>query len=64
LSDKRASCGAAQRLLMASSTPQMTLSRSHKWMFAAGFMGLWGPLTIFSSHRTLLFVVYYQVRRR
>jgi hypothetical protein len=36
------------------------LSRRDRWLFAAAFMGMWGPLTVFSSHRTMLFVVYYQ----
>ncbi|KAL1526661.1 hypothetical protein AB1Y20_015365 [Prymnesium parvum] len=35
-------------------------SARQKWMFAAAFIGMWGPLTVFGSHRTLLFVVYYQ----
>ena len=36
------------------------LSRGKKWMFAAAFMGMWGPLTVFGTHRTTLFVIYYQ----
>jgi Na+/melibiose symporter-like transporter len=36
------------------------LSKKQKWMFASAFMGMWGPLTMFASHRTTLFVIYYQ----
>ena len=36
------------------------LSRRLKWLFAAAFCGMWGPLTVFGTHRTTLFVIYYQ----
>jgi hypothetical protein len=29
-------------------------------MFAAAFMGMWGPLTVFGTHRIALFAIYYQ----
>jgi Na+/melibiose symporter-like transporter len=36
------------------------LSWKHRWLFAAAFCGVWGPITIFVTHRTTLFVIYYQ----
>ena len=36
------------------------LPRGQRWQFAAATMGIWGPLTVFTTHRTTLFVIFYQ----
>ena len=38
----------------------MTLSARHRWLFAAAFIGAWGPLSVWNVARTTLFVIYYQ----
>eukprot|EP00966_Prymnesium_polylepis_P260064 6007352-Prymnesium_polylepis.1 len=45
---------------VASGGSRQELSRRNRWLFAAAFMGMWGPLTVFGTHRTTLFVIYYQ----
>lgn len=40
--------------------PPAPLSARLRWTFAAAFVGMWGPLTVFGSHRTTLFVIWYQ----
>lgn len=43
-------------------TPPSTIgiSRTHQWLFAAGFIGAWGPLSVWNAYRTTLFVIWYQ----
>ena len=36
------------------------VSVRHKWTFAAAFLGAWGPLSVWNTHRTTLFVIYFQ----
>ena len=60
----RAGGGARARVAAAWAQPAahglQPLSWKHRWLFAAAFCGVWGPITIFVTHRTTLFVIYYQ----
>ena len=37
-----------------------TLPMRQKYYFAAAFLGAWGPLSVWNTHRTTLFVIYFQ----
>ena len=36
------------------------VSTRSKWSFAAAFLGAWGPLSVWNTWRTTLFVIYFQ----